>query len=102
MTTVATAPLVPGGTAGDGQGMGHVPHPTYAAPTYRAAYSYLAALVRGQAPLRETKAITSTAILESHRKQLTDSIVVFEPAALARREAEAWMRAIGHTDHEAA
>jgi hypothetical protein len=52
--------------------------------------------------LRETKAITSTAILESHRKQLTDSIVVFEPAALARREAEAWMRAIGHTDHEAA
>jgi hypothetical protein len=94
MTTVATTPEA----QGQGVGLAH-PHATI---PYSVAYSYVLALVRAQAPLRETKAITSTAILESHRKQLTDSIVVFEPAALARREAEAWMRAIGHTDHEAA
>jgi hypothetical protein len=76
---------------GHGQGMG-----------YQCARLYLLSLCRGQARLNVLRALEATGICEARARRLTDSIVVFEPAALARREAEAWMRAIGHTDHEAA
>jgi hypothetical protein len=41
--------------------------------TYPDAYSYLLALVRAQAPLHETRAITATAVLEARARGLTDS-----------------------------
>jgi hypothetical protein len=65
MTTVATTPEA------EGHRMGlPLPHAT---PTYRAAYSYLLALLTGEARMRETKAIASTAVCEAHRRGLEDS-----------------------------
>jgi hypothetical protein len=64
---------------------------------YPDAYAYVLALLTGQARLRETKALASTAILEAHKHGRTDSIVVFPAAPLTRGEAEVWMRAIGQT-----
>jgi hypothetical protein len=63
---------------------------------YSVAYSYVLALLTGQARLRETKALTSTAILEARKHGRIDSTVVFPPPrSLTRGEAEVWMRAIG-------
>jgi hypothetical protein len=62
MTTVATT------LKAEGQGTDALgPDP------YRAALAYLLALVRAQAPLRETKALASTGILEARKHGRTDS-----------------------------
>jgi hypothetical protein len=63
---------------------------------YSVAYSYLLALLTGQARLRETKALASTAVLEARKHGRIDSTVVFPPPrTLTRGEAETWMRQIG-------
>jgi hypothetical protein len=63
MTTVATT------LEADGQAMGY-PHATIPYPD---AYAYVLALVRAQAPLRETKALASTGICEARKHGIADT-----------------------------